>query len=70
MNFEQALRLIKAGNKLARDEWRGRDTFLFLGPGPEKSKIIYQSQGHVVPWLCSQADLLAEDWRVLGVIEE
>ena len=43
-----------------------------LGIYPEGTKIDYHShvdmktaQGYVVPWLCSQADLLAIDWEVV-----
>lgn len=43
-----------------------------LGIYPEGTEIRYHAhvdmktaQGDVVPWLCSQTDLLAEDWEVL-----
>lgn len=43
-----------------------------LGIYPEGTEISYHAhvdmktaQGDVVPWLCSQTDLLAEDWEVL-----
>lgn len=43
-----------------------------LGIYPEGTKINYQphvdmrtAQGTVVPWLCSQSDLLAEDWELV-----
>lgn len=42
-----------------------------LGIYPEGTEIDYHAhvdmktaQGYVVPWLCSQADLLAEDWDI------
>lgn len=42
-----------------------------LGIYPEGTEINYHAhidmktaQGYVVPWLASQADLLAEDWQV------
>lgn len=86
MDFSTALHFIKAGHKVARSGWNGKDMFLFLVPGstfivnrppllgiyPEGTKIDYHAhidmktaQGYVVPWLASQADLLAEDWIVL-----
>lgn len=48
-----------------------------LGIYPEGTQIQYHAhidmktaQGYVVPWLASQADLLAEDWvEVTGAIE-
>ena len=43
-----------------------------LGIYPEGTEINYQShvdmrtaQGTVVPWLCSQSDLLAMDWEAV-----
>lgn len=43
-----------------------------LGIYPEGTVINYHAhvdmktaQGDVVPWLCSQTDLLAEDWAIL-----
>ena len=44
-----------------------------LGIYPEGTEISYHAhvdmktaQGDVVPWLCSQTDMLAEDWVVVG----
>jgi len=44
-----------------------------LGIYPEGTEISYRAhvdmktaQGDVVPWLCSQTDMLAEDWVVVG----
>lgn len=43
-----------------------------LGIYPEGTEIQYHphvdmktAQGYVVPWLASQADLLAEDWQIV-----
>lgn len=86
MNFSDTLNEIKAGKRVARSGWNGKDMFLFLVPGsrftvnrapllgiyPEGTVIEYHAhidmktaQGYVVPWLASQADLLAEDWVAL-----
>jgi hypothetical protein len=83
MDFGQALASLKAGNKVARIGWNGKNMFLFLVPGskfivnrppllgiyPEGTEISYHAHidmrtacGMVVPWLCSQTDMLAEDW--------
>lgn len=42
-----------------------------LGIYPEGTEVEYHphvdmetAQGYVVPWLCSQADLLATDWEI------
>jgi hypothetical protein len=44
-----------------------------LGIFPEGTQVTYHphidmmtAQGYVVPWLASQADLLSEDWVVVG----
>lgn len=89
MNFSDALLVVKAGGRVAREGWNGKDMFIFLVPGstfnvnrpplmgiyPEGTEIKYHghidmktAQGYVVPWLASQADLLADDW--LHVDEE
>lgn len=43
-----------------------------LGIYPEGTEIKYHSHvdmktadGQIVPWLCSQTDMLAEDWQVV-----
>lgn len=43
-----------------------------LGIYPEGTEITYHAHvdmktadGQIVPWLCSQTDMLAEDWTVL-----
>lgn len=82
-DFGVALQILKAGGRVARQGWNGKDMFLFLVPGsrftvnrppllgiyPEGTEIDYHAhidmktaQGYVVPWLASQADLLANDW--------
>jgi hypothetical protein len=35
MNFSEALELIKQGKKLARENWNGKDMFIFLVQGSE-----------------------------------
>lgn len=82
-DFGWALEMMRAGQKVAREGWNGKDMFLFLVPGsnfevnrppllgiyPEGTEIEYHphidmktAQGYVVPWLASQADMLAWDW--------
>ncbi len=83
MNFSEALASIKAGHKVARSGWNGKDMFIFLVQGstfivnrppllgiyPEGTEVNYHAHidmktadGMVVPWLCSQTDMLADDW--------
>lgn len=87
MDFGDAIRAVKAGHKVAREDWNGKGMFIFLVPGstfavnrppllgiyPEGTEVEYHAhidmktaQGYVVPWLASQADMLAEDWSYVN----
>lgn len=63
---------LHAGLRVARDGWNGRGMYLELQRPDEHSKMtlpyVYMrtAQGDLVPWLCSQADLLADDWQVVA----
>lgn len=62
-----AVERMKAGESVARKGWNGKGQYLDLEPGDEKKRIlphvwITTVQGTSVPWLCSQTDLLADDW--------
>ena len=86
MNFSDALRHLKAGLKVSRAGWNGKDMFLFLVPGsvfevsrppllgiyPEGAVINYHAhidmktaQNYCIPWVATQADILAEDWKLV-----
>lgn len=66
------------GRKVARDGWNGPNQYLKINwpaaPGHdtnlEKMTLpfvyITTEDGSRVPWLCSQNDLLAADWRVIS----
>lgn len=68
MTFGIALEFLKAGGRVARGGWNGKDMWLGLQRPDEHSKMtlpyIFMStvQGDLVPWLASQTDMLAEDW--------
>lgn len=72
MNFQDALTALKAGQIVYRKGWAGSKTIQLQTP-TETSKmtvpyvfmVIQNEEGvppTLVPWLCSQTDLLAEDW--------
>jgi hypothetical protein len=71
MDFSQALDLIKAGRKVEREGWNGKGMHIALHEPHEHDKMdlpfVYMQtvQGDHVPWLCSQTDMLAEDWAVV-----
>ena len=81
MTFEECLYNLKAGKKMTRQGWASPSTmYLFLTPAgavqvPNKYGDGYHVQAIVwiktrddaiVPWLCSQTDLLADDWMMVG----
>jgi hypothetical protein len=77
MNFGGAIAHLKNGSKVARDGWNGKGIFIELQTPDEHSKmtqpyIFINTMGlqnenakGLVPWLASQTDMLAEDWRVV-----
>ena len=70
-NFSGALIALKNGYRLARTGWNGKGMWIALQTPDEGSAntlpYIYMItvDGHRVPWLASQTDLLADDWVVL-----
>lgn len=78
MDFSEALKALKAGEKVARLGWNGKGMWLALQRPDALSKMtlpyvfIEYPDGHPaypngsrVPWLASQTDLLAEDWTIV-----
>lgn len=80
MDFGEAIKELKSGNKVARKGWNGKGIFIELQVPDENSKmtspyIFIDTTGlqtdnnfapkSLVPWLPSQTDMLAEDWVVV-----
>lgn len=71
ITFGEAIERLKAGDKVTRAGWNGKDQFLELQLPDKNSKMtlpyVYIStvQGDLVPWLASQTDILSEDWQVV-----
>lgn len=67
-NFGFALTELRVGNAVTRTGWNGKGMFIKLQTPDTNSKMtlpyIYMktADGNTVPWLASQADLLATDW--------
>jgi len=63
-----AVRWMHSGLRVARRGWNGKNMWIALQVPDEGSKMtlpyVYMRtvQGDLVPWLCSQTDLLATDW--------
>jgi hypothetical protein len=72
MGFEDALKMVKNNRRAARNGWNGKGMWIELQTPTELSKMslpyIYMktADNHLVPWLASQTDILANDWEVLG----
>lgn len=79
MDFADALRALKRGERVAREGWNGKGMWIvIIHPGnamftkfgeglPMQPCIGMRTAGGVMQpgWLASQADLLAEDWRIV-----
>lgn len=66
-----AINALKFHKRVARAGWNGKDMYLELQTPDANSKMtlpyVYMrtAQGDLVPWLCSQTDLLATDWQTV-----
>jgi hypothetical protein len=63
-----AIKEMQNGDRVCRQGWNGKGMWLELQVPDANSKMtlpyVYMrtAQGDLVPWLCSQTDLLATDW--------
>jgi len=77
MNFGLAIEALRKGKKVARSGWNGVGLWLELQVPDAHSKMtlpyIYinypdnakNTPGARCPWLASQTDMLADDWRIV-----
>lgn len=86
MTFGEAVQMMKTGYKVTREGWNGKGMYLFLySPkydvvdpdgivfSPDKQDpFVYMktAQNTVIPWLCSQSDMQAEDWMITMPTED
>ena len=58
------------GSRVRRAGWNGKNMHLELQVSDAHSKMtlpyvyMFTAQGDLVPWVCSQTDLLAVDWEI------
>ena len=70
MKIGEAIEIMRAGGRVCRHGWNGRDMWIALQEPDAHTKMslpyVYMrtAQGGTVPWLCSQSDLLADDWDI------
>ncbi len=63
-----AVKQMHNGDRVYRSGWNGKGMWLELQVPDANSKMtlpyvyMHTAQGDLVPWLCSQTDLLATDW--------
>ena len=76
-NIGGALAALRAGHKVARKGWNAHHSLGLQTPDEQSANTlpyIYMVigtdaadlKGKRVPWVASQADLLADDWEVLA----
>lgn len=71
MDIGQAIELMRDGKTVRRRGWNGKGMWLALQEPDQFSKMslpyVYMRtvDGNLVPWLCSQSDLLAHDWELV-----
>ena len=82
MGFDEAIKAIKEGLKVAREGWNGKNQYIQLGFVHEfvtpngyrhnyheeignKVIVFNGTSGTQVGWLASQADMLADDWKIV-----
>jgi hypothetical protein len=64
-----AVKELHNGRRVQRAGWNGKGMYLELQVPDANSKMtlpyvyMFTAQGDLVPWLCSQTDLLAKDWQ-------
>jgi len=65
-----AVSQLGGGQRVCRRGWNGKNMWLGLQRPDVDSRMslpyVYMktADNHLVPWLCSQTDLLAEDWEL------
>lgn len=72
MNIGEAVEAMQEGAAVRREGWNGAGMFVKLQVPDANSKmsepyvyLVHPDKEVVIPWLCSQADLLASDWRLV-----
>lgn len=80
MDFGKVIFELRCGKKVFREGWNGKGMFIFLVPidwefhsdiediedlPTEPFICMKTADNKLIPWLASQADLLADDWMAI-----
>lgn len=71
MKIGDAIALLEQKHRVQRADWNGKNMYLELQIPDAHSKMslpyVYMktADDKLVPWLCSQTDLLANDWQIV-----
>ncbi len=65
MNFSEALKLIKMGDKVKRFSWDSNDYLAIGGCGSYAVPIVVFHEAKISNWVPLLEDFEAEDWWVL-----
>jgi hypothetical protein len=76
MNFSEALKQLKAGKQIHRAGWNAHHRLGLQTPDEHSANTApyifmvigenaKEMQGKRLPWVCSQTDMLAEDWLLV-----
>jgi hypothetical protein len=71
MTFGQAIEAMRAGKKVSRTGWNGKGMWNAIeNPNLDSTMtepFVYMrtAQGGLIPWLASQADILACDFEIV-----
>ncbi len=83
MDFGRVIQLLKAGQRVQRQGWNGKNQYIELATNisyknanneivnaehdaiENKAIAFVGTSGVQLGWLASQADMLAEDWKIV-----
>ncbi len=72
MKIGEAIEIMWTGWRVRRRGWNGKNMWIAIQKPDPRSKMtepyVYMltAQGGFIPWLASQADLLADDWEEIA----
>ena len=87
MDFARVIQLLKAGQRVQRQGWNGKNQYIELATNisyknanneivnaehdaiGNKAIAFVGTSGVQLGWLASQADMLAEDWKIVELGE-